>query len=231
MADIPYIAEVAFLIGDPARANMLSALKDDRVLTATELAHVAGVAPNTASGHLAKLAMAGLVAMERQGRHRRYRLASAQVAETLEALEELAVHAAPRSRAPGPRDGAVRFARTCYDHVAGEVGILLAESFRRRGYLSIADGECGLSRRGRTAMGRLGLDLEELRMTRRRLVRQCLDWSGLRPHLGGALGASLFARFSELGWIRRREHTRVILVTSRGRQGLRDWFDIELPTP
>jgi DNA-binding transcriptional ArsR family regulator len=231
MLDIPYIAEVAALIGDPARANMLSAMKDDRALTATELAHVAGVAPNTASGHLAKLVQARLVAVEREGRLRWYRLASAQVAETLEALEELAVGAAPRSRFPGPRDEAIRFARVCYDHLAGEVGVRLAGALIGRGYLSDDDGASGLTRKGEKALIRFGLDVEALGTTRRRLVRRCLDWSGRQPHLGGALGASLFLRFHELGWVRRRPGTRAVTVTSRGRQGFRDWFDMQLPAP
>ena len=126
MIDVPYIAEVASLIGDPARANMLSALKDAPVLSATELAHVAGVAPNTASGHLAKLTQARMVTVTRQGRHRYYRLACDEVADALEALEALAVSAAPRQRRPGPRDDSIRFARTCYDHLAGRVGVKLA---------------------------------------------------------------------------------------------------------
>jgi DNA-binding transcriptional ArsR family regulator len=231
MLDIPYIAEVAALSGDPARANMLSAMKDDRALTATELAHVAGVAPNTASGHLAKLVQARLVAVEREGRLRWYRLASAQVAETLEALEELAVGAAPRSRFPGPRDEAIRFARVCYDHLAGEVGVRLAGALIGRGYLSDDNGPAGLTRKGEKALIGFGLDMEALGTSRRRLVRSCLDWSGRRPHLGGGLGASLFLRFHELGWVRRRPGTRAVTVTGRGRQGFRDWFDIQLPAP
>ena len=231
MIDIPYIAEVAALIGDPARANMLSALKDDGVLTATELAHIAGVAPNTASGHLAKLAQAGLVVVESKGRHRYYRLAGTHVAETLEALEELAVHAAPRSRSPGLRDESIRFARVCYDHLAGDVGIRLAGALMGLGYLKPVEGDFRLSRKGEVALAKFGMRFDQLKATRRPLVRSCLDWSGRRPHLGGALGASLFARFSELGWLRRRRNTRAVSITNRGREGFRDWFDIDLPAP
>jgi DNA-binding transcriptional ArsR family regulator len=230
MVDIPYIAEVASLIGDPARANMLSALKDDGALTATELAHIAGVAPNTASGHLAKLAQARLVVVESKGRHRHYRLAGPHVAETLEALEELAVNSAPRSRAPGQRDESIRFARVCYDHLAGDVGIRLADALVGLRYLKPAkEKHQALSRAGEDALARFGVRFERLRATRRPLVRFCEDWSGRRPHLGGALGAALLARFGELGWLQRRASTRAVSMTHRGRQGLREWFDIELP--
>jgi DNA-binding transcriptional ArsR family regulator len=229
MIDIPYIAEVAGLIGDPARANMLSALKDDGVLTARELAHIAGVAPNTASGHLAKLAQARLVQVESKGRHRYYRLAGPHVAEALEALEELAVNSAPRSRAPGPRDDAIRFARACYDHLAGDVGIRLAGALVDLGYLRTKDGDFALSRKGEEALTLFGVRFGELGATRRRLLRSCLDWSGRQPHLGGALGAALFDRFQELGWLRRRPNTRAVSITTRGRNGLRQEFDIDLP--
>jgi DNA-binding transcriptional ArsR family regulator len=127
----PSIAEVASLIGDPARANMLSALKDDGALTATELAHIAGVAPQTASGHLSKLMEARLIAVERQGRHRYYCLAGHQVAEALEALALLSVGSATQPRRRGPRDQEVRFARTCYDHLAGRAGVAVTDARRR----------------------------------------------------------------------------------------------------
>jgi DNA-binding transcriptional ArsR family regulator len=228
MVDIPYIAEVAALIGVPARADMLLALKTDGVLSATELAHVAGVAPNTASGHLAQLALARLVAVERQGRHRYYRLASAEVAETLEALETLAIKAAPRSRPPHVRDGAVRFARSCYDHLAGQLGVELTWALVNQGTLAASEDGFALTKSGEAAVTDLGINLPVLRTGRRRLLRSCLDWSERRPHLGGALGASLLTRLAALGWLRRQTGTRAVAVTSRGRQAFRDRFQIEL---
>lgn len=228
MADIPYIAEVAALIGDPARADMLLALKNAGVISATELAHVAGVAPNTASGHLAKLTQARLIAVERQGRHRYYRLASAQVAEALEALETLAVSAAPRTPPPQVRDGAVRFARSCYDHLAGHLGVKLTWALVNQGALAASEDGFALTKSGEALFTDLGIDFAALRARRRPLLRSCLDWSERRPHLGGALGASLLARLSALGWIRRKSGTRVVSVTSRGRQAFRDRFQIEL---
>lgn len=229
MIGVTYIAEIASLIGDPARANMLFALKDDGVLSATELSYIAGVAPNTASGHLAKLMQANMVTVERKGRHRFYRLAGAELAEALEALQELAVIATPRSHRPDPRGDAIRFARVCYDHLAGELGIKLAGSLVSLGYLGPPEDGFVLRKKGEAALVDLGIDLNELRAGRRRFVRLCLDWSGRRPHLGGALGASLCSRLKELGWVRRGKSTRAVFVTNKGRQGFRDWFDIEVP--
>ena len=135
-------------MGDPARANMLCALKNEGDLTATELAHVAGVAPSTASEHLAKLTRALMIAVRRQGRHRYYRLARVEVAGALESLEALAVTAAPRHRPRAPRDDSIRFARSCYDHLAGRLGVELYRSLVRLGYLKVTDGGCVLRKKG-----------------------------------------------------------------------------------
>lgn len=226
MAAIPYIAEVAALIGDPARANMLSALKDDGLLSATELAHVAGVAPNTASGHLAKLSAARLVIATRQGRYRYYALACHEVADALEALEALAAKAAPRRRPKDPGDDAIRYARSCYDHLAGTLGVGLTEALLRRGYLKRADGGFAVTRMGAAAFDALGIDLAALAAGRRSLLRACPDWSERAPHLGGALGAALFTRFRELGWLRRRSDSRALTVTAKGRTALRRRFGL-----
>ena len=196
MVDV-YIAEVASLMGDPARANMLCALKDDGALTATELAHVAGVAPRTASEHL-------------------------------ESLEPLAASAAPRHRPRAPRDESIRFARSCYDHLAGHLGVELYRSLVRLGYLKSTEDGCVLRKKGEAEFADLGIDLEALRTRRRRLAGQCLDWSERRPHLSGALGAELFAGLCDRGWLRRERGTRAVSVTSRGRRGFRDRFQIEL---
>ncbi len=226
--DTPYIAEVAALIGDPARANMLLALKDDGVLSASELAHVAGVARNTASGHLARLTEAQIVNVERKGRHRYYCLAGDAVADALEALEALATRSALRYRPPNPRDQAIRFARTCYDHLAGTLGARLTWSMVGRGYLKAAESNFLLTKEGERAFKSLGVEVDLLRAGRRQLARRCLDWSEKRPHLGGALGASLFARQCELGWLRPQKGSRVVSVTRHGRTALRDHFQIEL---
>ena len=226
MVDGPTIAEAASLIGDPARANMLSALKDERALTASELAHIAGVTPQTASGHLSKLAGARLVAVERQGRHRYYRLAGRQVAEALEALEALASGGAPRYRPPGPRDEALRFARSCYDHLAGRLGVALAGAWIDLGYLRAEESGFVLTDTGAAALDDFGLDVAALRRRRRPLTRRCLDWSERRPHLGGALGAAALARMKSLGWLERSAGGRAVSLTEAGREGLESRFHL-----
>lgn len=226
-----YIAEVAALIGDPARANILSALKDERALTATELAHVAGVSPQTASGHLSKLTEARLVAVSRQGRHRYYRLANRHVAEALEALMMLAATSTPRRRPRGPQDDAVRYARSCYDHLAGQLGVALTWSLVDLGHLRPDDDSFALTKKGETALGAFGIDADTLRRRRRPLTRHCLDWSERRPHLGGALGAALLTRMQELDWVKRAPGTRAVTLTAAGRRGLRDTFSLDSQPP
>jgi DNA-binding transcriptional ArsR family regulator len=228
MIDIPSIAEVASLIGDPARANMLSALKDDRVLTSSELAAIAGVMPSTASGHLQKLMAARLVTVERRGRHRHFRLASRAVADAIEALETLAAKATRRPPARPSRADAARFARSCYDHLAGRLAVALAWSMVTGGDLAVSEGEFTVTDKGRSTLGDLGIDVGALqRASRRRLSRACLDWSEQRPHLGGALGAALFERLCALGWLARQPGTRAVSVTGRGRQEFRRRFGID----
>ncbi len=227
MADGPNIAEVASLIGDPARANMLSALKDDNSLTATELAHIAGVAPNTASGHLARLVAAKMVTVERAGRHRHFRLASREIADVLEALESIAGGTPPRCRTQDRRNNSLRAARSCYDHLAGRLGVQLTLSLVALGYLAATGTGFTLRKKGRLAFADMGINMDELLTSRRPLTRQCLDWSERQPHLGGALGAGLFSRLCDLGWLRRDEHTRAVFVTPRGRQGFKQRFRIE----
>ena len=224
----PYIAESAALIGDPARAGMLSVLMDGQARTATELAHIAGVSPQTASGHLAKLREGNLLAVERQGRHRYYRLASENVAQALEALMVLSRDGPPRFRPPGPRDAQMRYARTCYDHLAGRLGVALTDAFVDLGYLVGSTEEFKVTASGEIAFDKLGLDLKELRRRKRAFARRCLDWSERRSHLGGALGAALFVQFQQTGWIRRQDDTRAVRLTRAGAHGLAEEFGIDV---
>jgi DNA-binding transcriptional ArsR family regulator len=227
MADIPYIAEAAALIGDPARANMLSALKDDDVLSATELAQVAGVAPNTASGHLSKLVDARMVMVERKGRHRYFRLASAEVSDALESLEALAENIAPRHRPKSPQDAEIRYARSCYDHLAGRLGIQLAQALVRLEYIDETARGFDVSGTGASAFAALGIDLDALKAKRRRLLRPCPDWSEGHVHLGGSLGAKLFEHFCLQGWFKRRRVNRAVVVTPKGRAQFREKFGVQ----
>ena len=228
MIESPYIAEAAALIGDPSRATMLSALMDGRALTATELAYSSGITPQTASGHLARLSEAKLVEVEKQGRHRYYRLANAHVAHALEALMNLAVHGAPRHRPIGPRDDAMRFARTCYDHLAGRVGVALAQSLLADGILKEKNDAFEITSKGGARLDELGIDLASLSKGRRAVASRCLDWSERTPHLGGALGAALLKELEGRKWVNRSDGTRAVTLTKAGKSGLHRQFGISL---
>lgn len=221
------IAEVADMIGDAARANILSALMGGQALTAGELARYAGVSAQTTSGHLAKLTRARLIGVAKQGRHRYYRLISPQVAHAMEALMSVAANGAPRHRPLGPKDEALRAARTCYDHMAGRLGTALADSLCRHGHIVISDSAARVTAKGQKFFCDFGLDLDD-GQSRRPLCRTCLDWSERRPHLAGRLGASLFDRALDLGWIARVADSRALKVTRAGERGFASRFGIAL---
>lgn len=226
------IAEIAALIGDTARANMLAALMGGQALTAGELTWHAGVGASTASGHLAKLADSGLLAVEKQGRHRYYRLASPDIAHAMEALMAVAATGPKRHRPVGPKDEALRAARTCYDHLAGRLGISIADALCARGHVILADGGGVVTDAGRRFLGDLGIDLGSDGPRRRPLCRTCLDWSERRPHLAGRLGAKLLDRTLELGWILRSSDSRAVTITPAGLRGFAATFQTppERPT-
>lgn len=226
MKEGPSIATVAAVIGDPARANMLSALMDGRALTMSELALAAGVTLSTSSSHLARLQEARLVESEKQGKHRYFRLAGADVATVLEQLMDLAQRTGHRRVRTGPRDEALRHARVCYDHVAGEVGVSLFKSMVVRKFLAMPEGEIIVAKRGRVFLAEFGVPLAALEAGRRPLCRACLDWSERQTHLGGALGAALLDRLLERGWMSRAEG-RVLSLSPVGRQGLKRHFGVD----
>lgn len=224
------VAEIAFLVGEPARAAMLAALMDGRALTAAELAATAGVTPQTASGHLGRLAEAGLLAMEKQGRHRYHRLASPAVARMVEGIMQVAAAVPRQGRPPriGPADAALRAARTCYDHLAGRLGVALADALVARGHLELGADGGAVTVQGEAFLGSIGIAARPDGARRGRpFCRPCLDWSERRPHLGGALGAALCARCFELGWLRRMPGTRALEVTREGRRGFDERFGVE----
>ena len=228
MTNAPDIAEIAALLGDPARANMLSALMDGRALSAGELAYAAHVTPQTASAHLAKLVDARLLAGDRQGRNRYFRLASAEVARLIEAIMAVAVARASHYRPAWMRDEALRSARTCYDHLAGRLGVALADHLAARGHVLLdADGGA-VTAAGTRFFDEFGLDLADAAGKRRRFCRPCLDWSERRPHLGGAVGAALARRCFALGWIERLRDSRAVAITPVGRDGFFTNFGVEI---
>jgi DNA-binding transcriptional ArsR family regulator len=226
MASNAAFAEIATLAGDPARAGMLHALLDGRALTATELARVAGVTPQTASGHLARLTVGGLLAVEKQGRHRYHRLASPAVARMLESIMQVAADAMPRTKTfVGPRDKALRAARTCYDHLAGHLGVALADAMIAGGHIELETDAGIVTGSGMALLDKLGIDLDATgKRKSRMLCRPCLDWSERRPHLAGAIGAALCTHCFAAGWIKRVEGTRAVTITAKGKSGFRDVF-------
>lgn len=232
MLSIAGMAEVAALVGDPARANMLAALMDGRALAAGELARAAGVTPQTASTHLARLTAAGLLALERQGRHRYHRLASPMVAQMLEGMMGVASAARaeghPRRAkliAAGPRDRALRLVRTCYDHLAGQLAVALADRMVERGHIEFSADGGAVTPAGAIFLHDLGIDLDvpgaQARPRRKRMFcRPCLDWSERRPHIAGAVGAAFCSACLAHGWLRRTEGSRALTVTPAGRIAL-----------
>jgi DNA-binding transcriptional ArsR family regulator len=234
MATPAKFAEIAALAGDPARAGMLHALMDGRALTASELAHVAGITPQTASGHLARMTSAGLVSVQKQGRHRYHRLASPAVAHMVEGIMQVASSLQPvRSLTVGPRDAALRTARTCYDHLAGRLGVALADALVDGGYAELGSDAGIITDSGIALLGRIGIDVETLtartsRRAPRVLCRPCLDWSERRPHLAGAVGAALCTHSLGQGWIRRVDGTRAVVLTPKGQRVFREELGVEL---
>ncbi|MCB2052885.1 MAG: helix-turn-helix transcriptional regulator [Geminicoccaceae bacterium] len=216
MKEGPDIALIGALIGDPARANMLLALIGGRALTAGELAAVAGVTPQTASTHLRRLEEGGLIRQRRQGRHRYMALADDEVGRVLEGMIGLAASRGHHRVRTGPSEPALRHARVCYDHLAGEMGVRLYDGLVTTGRL-VLDGDTPvLTGPGAAFMADFGIDLPRLRRARRPLCRACLDWSARRPHLAGSLGAALLEGFYARGWARRQTGSRAVVFTREG---------------
>jgi DNA-binding transcriptional ArsR family regulator len=229
MSDAGRLSQVAALIGDPARANMLASLLDGRALTAGELAHAARVTPQTASEHLGKLVDACvLTPANRQGRHRYYRLASPQVAAMLESIMVVAGTAAPGPRLSSWRGGeALRNARTCYDHLAGRLGVGIADALRKRGHLVLDEDGGEVTPSGVVFLRGLGVDVDP--RPGRAFCRPCLDWSERRQHLAGRVGAAIACRCFDLGWVARQSGGRAVSVTDAGRGGFAGHFGLTLP--
>jgi len=233
MVSTNQIAEIGMLVGEPARAAILGALMDGRALTATELSRIAGVTPQTASSHLARLTSANLVAVQKQGRHRYHRLARPEVARMLEGIMQIASTdgtASKRKVVTGPRDTAMQRARTCYDHFAGRLGVAIADRLVAEGVVEL-DGDSGLlTNRGTTFLSQRGIEVLDMRTTKRKssrpVCRPCLDWSERRPHIAGKLGAAICIHYFDKGFVRRRDGTRAVEITPAGTRALSEMFGI-----
>jgi len=227
MKDGPDIALIGSLIGDPARANMLTALMSGKALTSSELAHEAGVTLQTASSHLGRLVAGGLLLQRRQGRHRYYTLAGEEVGSLLETLMGLAAKKGHLRTRTGPKDPALRKARICYDHLAGDLGVRVYDSLWVNGHLvSHAPDTLELTSSGTEFMTAFGVETNNYRHGKRPLCRACLDWSERRNHLAGALGAALLERIEALGWTQKTEGTRILAFSPKGEQALIDQFPL-----
>jgi DNA-binding transcriptional ArsR family regulator len=223
-----HIAEVANLVGDPARANILAALLDQRALTASELAYAAGVSAQTTSSHLGKLAQAHLLEVEKQGRHRYYRLASPLVAQMLESVMAVSAHGPRRGRPVSRCDEGLRTARTCYDHLAGRLGVGLADALTQRGLIALDHDGGEVTAAGLTFFSELGVDLTAPAKSRRVFCRPCLDWTERRYHLAGHVGACLLRLCLDRGWVTRQRGSRAVTITPGGRAQMRAILGVAL---
>jgi DNA-binding transcriptional ArsR family regulator len=226
MTDGSSMVAAATLIGDHTRARMLTALMGGRALTATELADAAGITKQTGSTHLRKLLDARFVAMEAHGRHRYFRIADEEVAQILEEFMSFSVRTGTRANATGPKDPALRKARVCYDHLAGELGVLLYASLLQRQAFDFNDTTVALSAEGERLISELGIDARGVRSQKRVSCRVCMDWSERRHHLAGAVGAALLARVIELGWAVRDRSSRAVYFRPHGERAFRDCFHL-----
>lgn len=222
------IASVANLIADPTRAAMLMVLADGRARPAGELAFAAGVTAQTASGHLGKLLAGGLLSVETEGRHRYYRLAGTHIASALEHLATIGSAQAVRSKPLSREAQSLQFARCCYDHLAGRVGVAITHALQARGHLvALADKQFDVTPAGLVWFDQMGMNVGMLKPTRRGLARQCLDWTERQYHLAGPLGVQFMALLCAKGWVRRHKGLRAVQVTPQGWAGLKGQLGID----
>jgi DNA-binding transcriptional ArsR family regulator len=228
----PIIAEIAALVGDPARATIVATLLDGRPLAASELAVAARITPQTASTHLAKLTEAGLLSVVRHGRHRHFRLASPAVMDMIDGIVAVALAKRPRYRPLSRQARALSAARICYDHLAGRLSVDLTDAFVAREYVVVDDDDAAeITTAGIHFLAEFGIELPAGRSTRRRVCRLCLDWTERRPHIAGALGAAITKRCFDLGWMERTKGGHAVVVTPAGRRGFQKTFGIDASEP
>lgn len=227
MKEGPDIAQIGALIGDPARANMLTALMGGKALTATELAAAGGITLQTASTHLAKLEAGGLLAQRKQGRHRYFALADDGVGKLLESIMGFAAARGHLRHRPGPKEPALRKARICYDHLAGDYGVRMLDSLVASGAINAVGEGLSVSSEGESQLRCIGIDVSDLKSSRRPLCRSCLDWSERRAHLAGSLGKALLSSFFDKGWARRNAESRSVIFSPEGERQFLQLFPVE----
>ncbi|WP_212979481.1 ArsR/SmtB family transcription factor [Paenibacillus azoreducens] len=221
------IASIGALFGDPTRTTILVSLADGRSLTAGELAYIAEVSPQTASAHLTKLVEGGLIVMEPQGRHRYYRLASSKVAEVMEEMASLTTPVPARSLRESDQAKALRYARTCYEHLAGELGVSITNALLRKEYIKESDGKYQLTVLGEKWLIEFGVKIDGLNRLARSIPRH-IDWTERHHHMGGPIAVGITRRLFELGWIARGAVKRSIIITDTGRIQIQREFNLEL---
>ncbi|MFK5707956.1 ArsR/SmtB family transcription factor [Lysinibacillus boronitolerans] len=224
----PNMAEIASLLGETSRATILASMMDGRFHTASELAYMAAIKPQTASFHLAKLVEGKLIKVEKQGRHRYFQLAGEDIAQFLESFLAISPPPEVRSLKQSSQIKLLQDARTCYDHLAGKLGVQLTESMLKAGYLTLEGKQFVLTDEGTLFFTTFGIDLTALKRKRRSFSHACLDWSERRYHLAGALGCELLTQFFNLGWLLRVPSIRAIKVTEKGKLGFKEVFHLDL---
>jgi DNA-binding transcriptional ArsR family regulator len=220
-------SSIATLIGDKARSIMLWSLLDGRAYTATELSVCANISSQSASNHLSKMLDANILITEKQGRHRYYRYASPEIAQVIESMASLVPVSSASRKISDPKANNFTYARTCYDHLAGTLGVAIANSLVEKGILEISGKSYDVTATGNDWLSSMGIDMGNLKRQKRSFAHQCLDWSERKPHLGGALGASLLAALIQKDWIRKKWNSREILITPMGKRELKREFGIE----
>jgi DNA-binding transcriptional ArsR family regulator len=226
----PNLTEIAILIGEPSRLTMLTSLLGGKALPAGDLARAARISPQTASTHLAKLVKGGLLIQESFGRHKYFRLANSEVGLALESLHAIAPSKPVRSLRESNHMHALQFARTCYDHLAGKIGVALTDRLLEMQLIEKSGNDYLLTAAGKAKLQNFGVEVEKSSKSRRCFARQCLDWSERRHHLAGSLGASLTRRLFELKWLERLPDGRAVRVTEAGTKGLFTEFGLQLNT-
>ncbi|AIQ55476.1 ArsR/SmtB family transcription factor [Paenibacillus sp. FSL R7-0331] len=224
------VALIASLLSEPSRAAILTVLLDGRFHAASELAYIARIKPQTASFHLSKLVDANIVTVEKQGRHRYYGIQNQEVAQVMESLLSIAPPVEIRSLRQSTEDKALRYARTCYDHLAGSLGVQLTEALLGAGILHEDQDNFAITEQGHQFFADFDIDVDRIKQQRRSFSHKCLDWSERRHHLAGALGNALLERLLELDWLRRLPETRAIQITAKGITGIAEIFSLELDT-